>query len=226
MTKVSMAVMTTAQATPPPTVWICARRLTAAVSSRLVEALSAHATNRPDSTTPRAFGVALLMVALAAAACAPAAWQRPMKLGTVDTGPGSLSEARTYLEGRWMLLSWRLFRVSQPALELGGSGTLLYDGFGNMHIEIRVDEATGLLLEQEGIPATRGVISVAGRTVVDRDSRTITFVLDGQPVIAPEDGPLSSRHPRHWDVNGNVLTLTTRNDHGEALLESRWQKLL
>jgi hypothetical protein len=174
---------------------------------------------------PRAFGVALFMVVLAAAACAPASWRRPPTLGTIDTGPGSLTEARTYLKGRWTLLSWRFFPADQPPLELDGSGTLLYDAFGNMDIEIRVDEATGEFLDREGIPATRGVISVVGRTVVDLDSRTITFVLDGQPLIAPENGPLSSRHPRHWEVNDNVLTLTTRNDNGEALLESRWQKL-
>jgi hypothetical protein len=166
----------------------------------------------------------LVVGTLAAAACAKAPWGGPVSLRHVDTGPGSLTEARRYLEGRWTLMSFVIFPTGKPALESRGAGTLFYDAFGNMDIEVRVDEGTARVLEQEGIPSSNGVISIVGRTVVDLDSRTLTFVLDHQALMMPVGGPLSLRRPRHWAVSGNVLTLTTRGADGEALSETRWEK--
>ena len=55
-----------------------------------------------------------------------------MSLRHVDTGPGSLTEARQYLEGRWTLTSLLIFPTGKAALELRGAGTLFYDAFGTL----------------------------------------------------------------------------------------------
>jgi hypothetical protein len=39
-------------------------------------------------------------------------------------------------------------------------------------------------------------------------------------------GPLSANKPRHWEVNGDVLTLTTRDDSGAPSSVSRWKKVV
>ena len=37
-------------------------------------------------------------------------------------------------------------------------------------------------------------------------------------------GPLAPNRPRHWDVSGDVLTLTIKDDSGAPVAISRWKK--
>ena len=57
----------------------------------------------------KAAGVAALLAA--ATACAAAPRERPLPLGRVASGPGTVAEARKFLEGRWALES---FEVRPP----------------------------------------------------------------------------------------------------------------
>ena len=94
-------------------------------------------------------GIALCLTSLAGCHSAPS--QRPMKAGPVDTGAGTLTQARKYLEGRWTLESFEVFPPGGPAITLKGSGTLSYDEFSNLRIEIRADQASSDLLRAAGI---------------------------------------------------------------------------
>ena len=152
------------------------------------------------------------------------AYAAPVQRGPVDTGPGSLAAARRFLEGRWGLISYEFFPPGKPPIRLRGEGTLTYDGFGNLDMEIRVDEPTARLLEDAGIPTTKGVLSTRGRTAIDLQAHTLTYFLEGQPAFGAPSGPIALNRPRHWQVEGNVLTLTTRDADGQALSVSRWQK--
>ena len=61
--------------------------------------------------------------------------------------------------------------------------------------------------------------------MIDVQHRTLTYVLAGQPSsMTTGGGPLATNRPRHWEVTGDVLTLTTRDDSGAALAVSRWKK--
>jgi hypothetical protein len=161
------------------------------------------------------------IIALATAAAVTAG--EPQK-GPVDKGPGSLTAARKYLEGRWRLLSFDVFPPGQTPIKVLGAGTLRYDAFGNLTVEIRVDPPTALQLREAGIPTTKGAISTSGRTVVDLQARTLTYVLEGQPAFGHPSGPLALNRPRHWTVEGNVLTLVTKGADGEQLSVARWEK--
>ena len=93
---------------------------------------------------------------------------------------------------------------------------------GNLSINIRADEASSDVLRAAGIDIRDGVISTEGRTAIDLQNRTLTYVLQGQaPLIR---GPLGMEHPRHWAVEGDVLTLTTKDDAGRPLSIARWRK--
>lgn len=160
-----------------------------------------------------------------APACASQPSQRPVKGGAVDTGPGTLAAARRYLEGTWMLESFEVYPVGAPPIVLKGTGRLTYDGFGNMRVEVQTDPGTGGLLRKAGVENVDGRISSDGRTIVDMQARTLAYVVEGQPTGKTEVlGPLALRRLRHWEVDGSLLTLTTKDDAGKPLSVSKWRK--
>ena len=158
-------------------------------------------------------------------ACAAKPIQKPLEGGKVDTGPQTLAAARRYLEGVWALESYDLYPASGPPITLNGTGRLTYDAFGNMKIEIQTDPATGALIRKAGIENVDGRINSDGRTVVDMQARTIAYVVEGQPTGKTEAlGPLALRRLRYWQVDGNLLTLTTKDDGGKPVSISKWRK--
>ena len=162
-----------------------------------------------------------LVVALVAAGCHAQPSQRPMKAGSVDTGAGSLTAARQYLQGQWSLESFAIYPPGKQPIQLKGSGTLSYDEFGNLKIDVRADEASTDLLRDAGIDLKDGVLASSGRTVVDMQNRTLTYVVPNQ---SAGTGPLSLSRPRHWVVQGNLLTLTTQDNAGKPLSVAKWRK--
>jgi hypothetical protein len=166
----------------------------------------------------------VLLLAAAAAAATAGPLEQRIRMGPVETGPGTLSAARKYLHGRWALLSYEIFPPGQPPVRLDGEGTLLYDDFGNLQMDIRVDGKTALILEGAGIQTSDGLLSTKGLTIIDLQSRTLVFVLDGQPPFGTPAGPLALNRPRHWEVDEGELTLTTRDEDGRPLSVSRWRK--
>jgi hypothetical protein len=171
------------------------------------------------STFRRSLCVLLLA---SVSACMGGPRQRPVKGGDVDAGAGTLTAARKYLEGRWTLESFEVFPPGKPPIALKGSGTLNYDQFGNLRIEIRAEEKTADLLRAAGIDIRDNMISTDGRTVVDMQNRTLTYVVPGQ---TPSTGPLALSRPRHWQVEGNELTLTTEDESGKPLSVGRWKRM-
>ena len=167
--------------------------------------------------------VVVISVLVIAGACSGAPRQRPVEMGPVASGPGTLSAARTFLQGRWTLESFELRPPGKPPIQLKGSGTLLYDDSGNLKMDIRADEASADLLRAAGVDIRDGMISSDGRTAIDLQNRTLTYVLQGQaPLIR---GPLGTDRPRHWVVDGDLLTLTTKDDAGQPLSIGRWRKM-
>jgi len=174
------------------------------------------------STLTRLLAAALLF---GMSACAAAPLDKKIPGGPIDQGPGSVAAARRYLEGRWSLQSFEVHPPGKAPIMLKGSGTLTYDAFSNLTMEIRAaDKATTELLKAAGVDISDdGVISTSGRTAVDMPNRTLTYMLEGAP--APSDSPLATNRPRYWQVDGTVLTLTTKNDAGAAVAVSQWKKV-
>ena len=165
----------------------------------------------------------LFTLAIAATtACSGAPRQRPIKGGAVDTGPQTLTAARTFLEGRWILESFEVRQAGKPPIVLKGAGTLLYDNMGNLKMDIQADEASADLLRQSGIDIRDNRISTDGRAALDLQKHTLTYVLQGHaPLIK---GPLGMERPRHWVVEGDTLILTTQDDAGQPLSIGRWKR--
>lgn len=175
----------------------------------------------------RAVAIRFMVLAVlgCAAACAEAPRQRPVKGGPVDDGAGTLTAARKYLEGRWTLESFEVFPPGREPLVLNGQGTLTYDEFGNLQMNIRTDEKSGDLLRAAGIEIRDNVIASSGRTAVDLQNRTLTYLVGGQNLAPSNAGPLALSRPRHWEVDADRLTLTTKDESGKPLSVGRWRRM-
>jgi hypothetical protein len=76
-------------------------------------------------------------------------------------------------------------------------------------------------LTNAGLDIRNGVLSTTGRTVVDMPNKTLAYVLEGQQATS---GPLALNRLRHWQVDGDLLTLTTNDDAGQPVSVGRWRK--
>jgi len=94
---------------------------------------------------------AVVALALGLEACAGAPSQKPVKGGPVDQGPGSIVSARAFLEGRWTLESFEVYPPGKPPITLKGSGTLSYDEFGNLKMDIRADQTSSDVLRAAAV---------------------------------------------------------------------------
>jgi hypothetical protein len=147
-----------------------------------------------------------------------------VKGAPVTTGPGTTQAARSFLEGRWTLITFDVFPPGQAPIAVAGDGSLLYDAYGNLKMDIRVEEKTGEALARVGVPVQAGVLSIEGRAVIDMPGRKLTYVMEGQPAPGAPSGPLATNRPRYWEVNGDELVLTTKDDSGKPLSVARWKK--
>jgi len=166
---------------------------------------------------------ALLFAVIAGSlACSAAPRQRPVEMGPVNTGAGTLTSARNFLNGRWTLESFELQRPNQPPILLKGQGSLVYDEHSNLTMNIRADEQSSDALRAAGIDIRDGAIITEGRAAIDLQNHTLTYIIDGQaPLIK---GPLGSDRPRYWVVEGDLLILTTKDQAGQPTSVGRWRK--
>jgi hypothetical protein len=147
----------------------------------------------------------------------------PIKAGPVDQGQGTLTDARKRLEGRWALETFELIPPGRPSITLSGQGTLDYDDFGNLRMEIRADEPSADLLRAAGVEMRDGgIISSDGRTVIDLQNKTLAYVVQGQP--EGNQALLGTSRLRYWDIQGDVLVLTTKDDTGKPTSIGRWRR--
>lgn len=159
---------------------------------------------------------------VALASCGAAKGENPLELGPVDTGKGTLTAARAFLQGTWALESFEVRPLGKPPIVLKTSGTLVYDESSNLKMEIRADEASSDILRAAGVDIRDGVISTDGRTAIDLQHHTLTYVVADQAPLMR--GPLGAHRPRYWTVEGNVLILTTKDEAGQPLSIGRWRK--
>ncbi len=175
---------------------------------------------------PRLSCRAVIGIVLSAAVvgCASAPTNRPLKVGAVNSGPGTLTEARQYLEGHWTLVSFDIFPPGEPPIHAAATGTMVYDDFANMDIVMQFNPESATLAERIGMPIKDGVLKTSGRTVIDIGSRSLSYVLEGQQGVRVATHPLDTNRPRYWEVSGDTLTLRTKSDAGDVLSVSVWRK--
>lgn len=170
-------------------------------------------------------GVCLWVLLAGLGGCAAKPRERPREGGPVDTGAGTLTAARKFLEGRWSLESFQVFPAGKPPVAIKGQGTVVYDDFSNLSMDVRVDAAEVEALKAAGVAVVNNGFSTSGRAVVDMTKKTLTYVMSKDGSISRQTGPLDLNLPRHWEVEADKLTLTTKDAAGKPLFVSVWRRM-
>lgn len=159
------------------------------------------------------FAVALMLQA----ACAAAPRQTPIKLGSVDTGPGSLEATRRALEGSWTLVSLEVIETSGARQLVKATGRLTYDAYGTMTIH-------GMI---ENDPAkTPALLEFTGRIVIDTTHKQFyaADLVAGQPVDEAQLAPVSADKARRYELTSDALTVTYMDAAGKPTATASWRR--
>jgi hypothetical protein len=159
-----------------------------------------------------------LLVIVLSAACAAAPRQRPIKLGDVDTGPGSLEQVRRQFAGTWELVSLDLHSAKGETQRVKGSGSLTYDEYGNLKVLGQVREPVADL--------EPGVLKYEGRAVIDPVKSQLRL-LDLKGSGAGGDAASSLVAPssiRQYRFEGPLLHISIVNERGEPTATTIWKR--
>jgi hypothetical protein len=154
----------------------------------------------------------LVTVSLGAAACAKSERQRPVGLGPVGTGPGSLEYTRRQLMGTWTLSKFEVADSTGTLVPVRARAQLIYDDYGNLTIK-------GVLLEP--MPGQTSVtdapaLAYAGKAMIDTQKQDLVLVgmeasVQPDPAILAKIG-MDQR--RHYEITDKQLTMTVRDAQG------------
>lgn len=171
-----------------------------------------------ERTLLKSLTVALVTGAMAAAACAPSPRQRPIRTDPIESGAGSLTEARKQIEGTWTLQSFTSYAPDGAEHPIKAKGRLTYDAFGNL-------ELTGNFEDPADVArAGKQTLTFKGRAVIDPAKQLIVLadIQGNVPATAvPEE--MSPDRVRHYEVTAKTLTLTTR-EGDRILARTVWVK--
>ena len=155
-------------------------------------------TNRWSSLIAVAGTVALVCVA---GGCAATPRQRPIEMGPVDVGPGSLEATRRALEGTWTLVTLEVIDKAGARRPIKAGGQLTYDAFGNMTIRGVVEDKA--LFETL-------VLDYEGRIVIDpvkKEFRAAALTSD-RPADPSQIGPVSPDKVRRYELTADTFVVT------------------
>ena len=146
-------------------------------------------------------------------------------MGKVDTGPGTLTDARNRLSGTWTLLKMDLFPPGEAPINDAASGTMSYDQFAKLQVNLRFNPGAVKLAQTLALPlGPGGTFETTGHAVIDLERRALSYVFEGQSPLRQVKNPLDTNLPRYWELNGNELTLRTKDEKGTVLSVSVWRK--
>jgi len=157
-----------------------------------------------------------------ASACTAAPRVRPVKMGDVDTGAGSVEYARRQLQGSWTLTEFDAADASGRLHKIKAAATLQYDEFGNVKV-------TGKLLEPLPGGSQADVdnqLNYEGQIFIDPDKHE--FRLQSPAIDRGVDPALQQRigtqQTRKYDIQGSVLTITYVRADGAVVAKTLFHR--
>jgi hypothetical protein len=149
--------------------------------------------------------------------------QRPIELGAVDTGPGSLVSVRKQLEGSWDLVALEVRDAAGKMAPAQATGVLTYDAYGNMQVRGRLNES----LPDASAPLASATIEYSGQIVID--PQRSEFRMTGQQPTAPLDPELKSvlrlSRVRRYELSADVLKIHVLDEGNAVVATTTFRKV-
>ena len=155
---------------------------------------------------------------VATVACTASERQRPMGMGDVYAGTGSLEAIRRQLQGTWELVAIETSPESGgPRVPVKATGTLTYDEYGNLTIDARSSDPSAPVAARE-VP----MVSFKGRAAIDAVKHELQLMnltgnVDPNEVLSPE-------RRRLFEVDATTLKLSSINEKGDVTAISTWRR--
>lgn len=159
----------------------------------------------------------ICVAALMAIACQAAPRQRPIELGPVDTGAGSLEAARRQLQGEWGLVALEAIDASGDRTPVTATAVLTYDEYGNFNITGRVEDSRVARVE------LNRMLVFKGRAVVDARRQELRLIESGEgPPL--EGTPIAVDRVRRYAFEEDLLRISTIDAEGRTTATTTWRR--
>jgi hypothetical protein len=164
---------------------------------------------------------AFVIVGMAAGigGCKSAPRQRPVKMGDVDTGAGSLQDVRNQLKGKWTLASLNAIDAAGKSDPVKANGILTYDEFGNLEIQAVIDDPR---------LKDRLRLDYSGRIVIDTAKKEFRTAEVEAGLAANRDavdlGRVAPDKVRRYELTGDQFTVTYLDAAGKPSAVAVWHR--
>ena len=161
--------------------------------------------------------VLTLAVTSLVAGCTQAPRTRPVKMGPVDGGAGSVEDVRRQLKGTWELVSLDVFSPAGEKTPVQASGRLQYDEYGNLAMKGTI---TG------SAQVDPSALNFEGRIAIDPEARTlrITAATSESKDDRRVDPKLDASKVRYYVFEGDLLKTTLKDTNGTTTATATWKK--
>jgi hypothetical protein len=170
-------------------------------------------------------GIVCLSAALAAVAgCAAQERTRPVRMGPVDTGAGSLEAVRRQFEGTWAIDRLEVPDAKGTLVPVNAKGGMKMDAFGNLEVRGTLD---GPLPGGVSAPGVQ-LIEYGGRLVIDVQKSV--FRLMAPEASAPIDKALLARldpklERKYGFLEPGLLRVSTIGPSGAPTIVTTFRKV-
>lgn len=145
--------------------------------------------------------------------------QRPIEMGPVESGPGTLESVRKQLEGSWNLVSAEIVSAAGQRALIKASAVLTYDAYGNLTL-------TGAYEDPAATAEQTAALNFKGRAVIDTQKHELHLLdmrqTEGEFAALPPD--MAARRVRAYAFKEDVLTLTVRDSTGKITAVNTWRR--
>jgi hypothetical protein len=172
---------------------------------------------RPASRLALAALAAILVAFVPLASCKKAPRQKPMLVGEVNTGAGSLEATRKALEGTWTLVSLNVVDASGAQKPVKAKAQLTYDAYGALTIKGAVED------DPSKSPV---LLEYSGRIVIDTQKKQFypADLVEGRPVDEKRLAAVSPDKARKYEITADTLTITYMDATGKPTAISSWKR--
>jgi hypothetical protein len=170
---------------------------------------------------------AIVALVLAGAAvgsgCQATPRQRPIEMGPVDTGPGSLAYVRRQLEGSWDLVTLEVRNAAGQMTPAKAQALLTYDAYGNMRVRGKLNES----LPDATAKLASTAVDYSGQIVID--PRRSEFRMTGQKAEQPLDKDVQSilrlSRVRRYEISADTLKIHVVDEGNAVVATTTFRKI-